>query len=656
MFKNLAKLVRGRDIQVRAVVITALASYALQLSGILLRWPLWMIALGTILPWIPLFTTKVLWNSRHYGFMAFYAVLMLVQAGHVGEHLFQMGEYIFYKETPYQGQIRAVDTFGLDDPRLVRVKVTDAYPTEGNLYILKLPQPLTNVNHGQIITTKVGGAEHTGQYVNFATPDGRGVAGLAVVFPNCLGWSWNGASCSSAHGVFGELDRELVHFAWDGAILIACLILFLKFRDNPWTFWALLAAAVHQIEHVYLFGSSLDISSGYPGKGAWLGLAAQQVDAGLLARNGVIGTLIGLDGFLNTILPNRINIHFIYNLLVFIPMLGAFLYQVARIYDEWLAKALPMLSRADLIRFSQNAVTETFAAGQRIFEQGEAADKFYIITKGQVEISRSDKRGNAKVLATLGPGAYFGEIGILGRTRRTAGVKALTLVETLGLDEATFRAMVVASGENHKEVDLLVRQRIKQLAASAGKPAIEQKVEIVDEDSMLKSRILRGWLDDMEYKSQLLNWNGLAEPVGSTGKVEVSPDFANQITAVLPVSVGSVGRGVAVAAPPVLGTLRVRLGPNAGEKYEINSTRVIIGRRSSKHASSPTPVFMLDDNRVSRDHLEILQQPDGIYIRDMSSSNGSWLNGKQLENYPVRFQDGDELRLGTDTVITYSQF
>src|SRR5215212_2557265 len=98
---NIIKLIRGRDIQLRAVIITAAASYVLQLSGILLRWPLWVIAFATIIPWVPIFFTKVLWNSRHYGFMAVYAVLMLVQAGHVGEHIFQMAEYAAYKEDAF---------------------------------------------------------------------------------------------------------------------------------------------------------------------------------------------------------------------------------------------------------------------------------------------------------------------------------------------------------------------------------------------------------------------------------------------------------------------------------------------------------------------------------------------------------------------------
>jgi CRP-like cAMP-binding protein len=647
MFKNLAKLIRGRDIQIRAVIITALCSYLLQLGGILLRWPLWTIALVTLLPWIPLFTMKVLWNSRHYGFMAIYSVLMLVQGGHVGEHVFQMGEYIFYKETAYQGRVRAIDTYLLDDPRTTRIKVTEAFPSEGNLFIVRLSQPITGVQNGDIVTAQAGtpAKQHTGQYVNFVLPDGRSVTGLAVVFPNCQGWTWNGPGCGSAHGVFGELDRELVHFLWDGIILIACFLLLLKFPKNPWTFWAFLAAFVHQIEHVYLFGASLDAASGYPGKGSWLGLAAQQVDAGLLGRNGWLGTLTGLDGYLNGMLPNRINLHFLYNTLVFIPMLGAFLYQVRRIYDEWLAKALPTLSREQLISFSSHAQPEVFGADKIIFKQGDAADRFYIITKGTVEISRSDKRGNVTPVATLGQGDYFGEIGILGRTRRTATAKTVTPVELLALDETTFRAMVAASVESHKEVDLLVRYRVKELAEQAGRVSVERKVDAADPDALLKSRILQNWLDDMESKSQLLNWNGLSEP-RSSSFVALPP------TDVLP-DLQPTPNGVAVAERQGYGSLRVRSGPNAGERFELTSGHIVVGRRSQQASLSLLPVFMLDDSRVSREHLEILQQPSGVYVLDRGSSNGTWLNGKRLDAQPVPLYDGDELKLATDTVITY---
>ena len=74
---QVGRLLKGRELQFRAVAITALCSYFLQLIGILLHWSLWVIALGTILPWIPLFSMKVLWTSKHYGFMLWLFLLRL---------------------------------------------------------------------------------------------------------------------------------------------------------------------------------------------------------------------------------------------------------------------------------------------------------------------------------------------------------------------------------------------------------------------------------------------------------------------------------------------------------------------------------------------------------------------------------------------------
>ena len=101
--------------------------------------------------------------------------------------------------------------------------------------------------------------------------------------------------------------------------------------------------------------------------------------------------------------------------------------QVRVIYDEWLAKALPQLSEEQLIAATAQSENVKFDAGQIIFRQGDPSDKFYIITKGQVDVLRMDKRsGQETQVARLAEGQYFGEIGLLGRTERTATVKAVT--------------------------------------------------------------------------------------------------------------------------------------------------------------------------------------------------------------------------------------
>jgi pSer/pThr/pTyr-binding forkhead associated (FHA) protein len=63
--------------------------------------------------------------------------------------------------------------------------------------------------------------------------------------------------------------------------------------------------------------------------------------------------------------------------------------------------------------------------------------------------------------------------------------------------------------------------------------------------------------------------------------------------------------------------------------------------------------MQIDDARISRQHLEIFARPDGLYVRDLQSANGTWLNGKQLDSEAVRLEDGAELLVGPDSLLNF---
>jgi CRP-like cAMP-binding protein len=567
-FDQVGRLLRGRELQFRAVVITALCSYGLQLVAILLHWSLSAIALVTILPWIPLFSMKVFWTSKHYGFMAAYLAIMILQAGHVMEHVVQMLQFIF-----------------IYDPKA-----------------------------------------------------------------GCFGWSWQGY-CSLAHGVFGELNREIVHFVWDGLILVACIVLRVHFRKvkNIWLTLAVVAATIHQIEHIYLFGNYQFNSYFYFHGGYFLGihivngLAAQN---GMLGYNGLLGSAIPA---INPILPTRINLHFIYNVFVFIPMVLAFNQQVRYVYDEWLAKAMPQLSEEQLIAATAQSENMKFAPGQVIFRQGDPADRFYIITKGQVDIVRSASRNGPETpVGQLSEGAYFGEIELLGRTFRAVTARAVGAVECLSLNREVFKSLMVASSEAYRDVDIVIRQRLVHLGALQGL-AVQDSVN-ADPDAILKTRMIRDRLKELsgDEVSRILGRAPAA--VEAVSAQQQQRQRAAVAVAERPT--------VAAATPEQLGfrrgVLLVRGGPAAGLRFEINAPRVIVGRRGIDSTNVlNTPKMEIDDARISRQHLEIFARPDGLYVRDLGSANGSWLNGRQLGGEPGRLEDGAELSLGPDTVLNF---
>ena len=75
--------------------------------------------------------------------------------------------------------------------------------------------------------------------------------------------------------------------------------------------------------------------------------------------------------------------------------------------------------------------------GTPLVTQGEASDLFYVIHSGQATVSK-----DGRDIRTLGPGAHFGEIGLLASTPRTATVTTLTPMRAFALDREGFDRVV----------------------------------------------------------------------------------------------------------------------------------------------------------------------------------------------------------------------
>ena len=82
-----------------------------------------------------------------------------------------------------------------------------------------------------------------------------------------------------------------------------------------------------------------------------------------------------------------------------------------------------------------------FAAGQVMFNAGDAADAAYIIIEGSVEISVPTPSGPI-VVNTLGHNELLGEIAIFGDVPRTATAKALSKLDTLKISKELFIKVV----------------------------------------------------------------------------------------------------------------------------------------------------------------------------------------------------------------------
>ncbi|MFN7989999.1 MAG: cyclic nucleotide-binding domain-containing protein [Thermoanaerobaculia bacterium] len=89
----------------------------------------------------------------------------------------------------------------------------------------------------------------------------------------------------------------------------------------------------------------------------------------------------------------------------------------------------------------QSIVEARYKAGEIIFRQGDFPDRIYAIGKGEVDVVRETPGKDDVVLVRLGQGQFFGEVGILGDTPRTATVRAVTDVEVLSIHRSYFSSL-----------------------------------------------------------------------------------------------------------------------------------------------------------------------------------------------------------------------
>jgi FHA domain/zinc-ribbon domain len=78
-------------------------------------------------------------------------------------------------------------------------------------------------------------------------------------------------------------------------------------------------------------------------------------------------------------------------------------------------------------------------------------------------------------------------------------------------------------------------------------------------------------------------------------------------------------------------------GGRAGESFAVDSDRMSIGR-------TPDAAVFLDDVTVSRNHALVVRRQDGLYIDDLGSLNGTYVNRRRIESH--RLDDGDEIQIG----------
>src|SRR6187551_2215675 len=65
------------------------------------------------------------------------------------------------------------------------------------------------------------------------------------------------------------------------------------------------------------------------------------------------------------------------------------------------------------------------AAGEILFREGDEARAMFVVLSGEVEVLKKSRNGVDARVAVLGPGDWFGEMGVVDIQPRSATVRAL---------------------------------------------------------------------------------------------------------------------------------------------------------------------------------------------------------------------------------------
>lgn len=118
-------------------------------------------------------------------------------------------------------------------------------------------------------------------------------------------------------------------------------------------------------------------------------------------------------------------------------------------------------TKGELSRISTLAKRVAAAPGEVLAEEGEAGDVFFVIERGDAEVTIGGKQ-----LAELGAGGFFGEIALLDALPRTATVTAKTPMILYMVKAGDFARFLDESPSVTHKILRAVSERLRSIEAA----------------------------------------------------------------------------------------------------------------------------------------------------------------------------------------------
>ena len=101
-------------------------------------------------------------------------------------------------------------------------------------------------------------------------------------------------------------------------------------------------------------------------------------------------------------------------------------------------RAFPGIKPNEIEELIANSQVHSYEPGAILCRENAIEDRFYMILEGEAEVTKNINNNEVRLLKTLGPGDFFGEMALIHNAPRAATVAAKSPLTTLELDKAGF--------------------------------------------------------------------------------------------------------------------------------------------------------------------------------------------------------------------------
>jgi signal transduction histidine kinase len=105
-------------------------------------------------------------------------------------------------------------------------------------------------------------------------------------------------------------------------------------------------------------------------------------------------------------------------------------------------RAFPGIKPDEIEQLIANSQVHTYLPGAVLCRENAVEDRFYMILDGEAEVTKDINHSESRLLTTLSPGDFFGEMALIHNAPRAATVTAKTALTTLELDKAAFDKVI----------------------------------------------------------------------------------------------------------------------------------------------------------------------------------------------------------------------